>query len=64
MDSSTVVWIIVAVLVLLALAALAAVAMRKRKEKEVAQQRMQAHELRTEASVSARDATEARVEAK
>jgi uncharacterized protein HemX len=65
MDGSTVVWIVVAVLVLLALAALAVVAMRKRKEREVAAQRTQAEELRSEAAtVSARDATEARVEAK
>ena len=65
MDSSTVVWVVVVVLVLLALAALAAAAMRKRKERELAGQRTQAQQLRTEAATaSARDATEARVEAK
>jgi uncharacterized protein HemX len=65
MKTSTVIWIVVAVLVVLALAALAVAASRKRKERQVAAQRTQAEQLRTEAAtVSARDAAQARVEAK
>ena len=63
METSDVVWIVVAVLVVLALAALVSVAMRKRKEKELDRQRTEAQQLRTEATTSAREATEARVDA-
>ena len=46
MDSSTIVWIVVAVIVVLAIAALVAAAMRKKRAE---QQRTQAQQLRQEA---------------
>ncbi|HET6562638.1 MAG TPA: hypothetical protein VFG72_12245 [Marmoricola sp.] len=60
MDTSDIVWIVVAVLVLLALAALIAAMMRKKK---AAQGRDQAQHLRTEAAAQAGGLQESRIQA-